>query len=95
MAEQDAADVDLLRRLVDGWVAKPPPGRGEAYEALNRLGRAGTDGAVDLIRSLGFVGNMHYCPDCMRHFHDYLGQHAPGCELIKRLIAELGEDEDG
>jgi hypothetical protein len=38
--EAAKSDVALLRKLVDDWVAKPPPGRRGAYEALARIDRA-------------------------------------------------------
>ena len=43
---------------------------------------------VEIIRALGFVGNAHYCPDCMNHFHDTCGQHEPGCSVLAGLLAD-------
>ena len=51
-----------------------------------------TVAAVDVIRSLGFIGNAHYCADCMNHFHDDLGQHEPGCSVLASLLDEAREE---
>lgn len=50
--------------------------------------RAYTAGAVAVIRALGFVGNAHYCSDCMNHFHVDRGQHAPGCSVAADVLAD-------
>lgn len=42
---------------------------------------------VAVIRTLGFVGNMHYCPGCMNHFHDTCGQHEPDCPVLAEMMA--------
>lgn len=47
------------------------------------------DRAILVIRALGFVGNSHYCPHCMNHFHDDRGQHDPDCGVL----AEIQEDD--
>ncbi len=45
-----------------------------------------------MIRTLGFIGNAHYCPYCLNHFHDDFGQHEPDCQGIADMKAneELG-----
>ncbi len=55
--------------------------------------KAANDAGVALIRSLGFVGNTHYCADCMNTFHDDLGQHKPDCGILAGLLAELGDED--
>ncbi len=52
--------------------------------------KPGTRVAVEVIRALGFVGNSHYCSDCMNTFHDDFGQHKPGCSVL----ADIATDED-
>jgi hypothetical protein len=58
----------------------------------------GIRSAVDAISALGFVGNMHYCPDCMNRFHDDRGQHKPGCSVLAGLESDddwWDEDHEG
>lgn len=45
---------------------------------------------IRVIRALGFVGNMHYCGDCMNEFHADRGQHKPGCSVLASIL----EDEE-
>lgn len=58
--------------------------RGEINHVIEACANAA---AVDVIRSLGFVGNSHYCADCMNTFHSDLGQHKPGCSVLAELRA--------
>ncbi len=47
------------------------------------------DGAmIALIRTLGFVGNSHYCGGCLNEFHADRGQHKAGCPTLADLIAD-------
>jgi hypothetical protein len=48
------------------------------------------EAVIAVIRALGFVGNMHYCPGCMRRFHDDCGQHEPGCTILAGILADEG-----
>ena len=45
-----------------------------------------TKSVIAVIRALGFVGGMHYCPGCMNHFHDSRGQHEPGCQILESMM---------
>lgn len=47
-----------------------------------------TKAVIAVIRTLGFVGNAHYCPYCMNHFHDDCGQHEPDCEGLQIMLAD-------
>jgi hypothetical protein len=49
-----------------------------------------TDAVIAVIRILGFIGNAHYCPHCLNHFHDDRGQHKSDCAGL----AELQQDEE-
>jgi len=43
---------------------------------------------VAVIRALGFVGNSHYCADCLNTFHDDCGQHKPNCARLAAMLAD-------
>jgi hypothetical protein len=43
---------------------------------------------IAVIRTLGFIGNTHYCPHCMNEFHHDRGQHEPDCETLAFLQAD-------
>ncbi|HSE46093.1 MAG TPA: hypothetical protein VLA89_12275 [Gemmatimonadales bacterium] len=55
-----------------------------------------TRAIISVIRTLGFIGNAHYCPYCMNHFHDDRGQHELDCEGLANMKAddEWWEDLD-
>lgn len=55
----------------------------DVVEAAEREGSG-----VAVIRALGFIGNAHYCPDCMNHFHDDHGQHETGCSVLAQILAD-------
>lgn len=69
------------------WTAREVLARGDDVEAV--LAAVATAAAVRVIRALGFVGNSHYCPDCMNHFHDTAGQHEPGCSVLAGLLENV------
>lgn len=37
---------------------------------------------IAVIRSLGFVGNSHYCSGCLNEFHADRGQHKSDCSVL-------------
>lgn len=37
------------------------------------------DATLEKIRAAGFIGNTHYCPDCMNEYYADEGQHAEDC----------------
>lgn len=47
---------------------------------------------IAVIRCLGFVGNAHYCPWCLNHFHEDRGQHQLDCEGLA-IMREEDDDE--
>lgn len=47
-------------------------------------------GLISAIRALGFVGNSHYCPGCLNHFHVDRGQHEPDCSVL----ADMNRDDE-
>lgn len=47
---------------------------------------------IAVIRTLGFVGNTHYCPGCLNRFHEDRGQHQPGCPVLAESH-ELGDTD--
>jgi hypothetical protein len=52
--------------------------------------RQGASPVIAVIRALGFIGNTHYCADCLHEFHFDRGQHDPNCAIL----AEIRADEE-
>lgn len=61
---------------------------------IDEAARIATRAKIDLIRSLGFVGNTHCCPGCMNELHADLGQHKPDCTLLADMLHDRTLDED-
>lgn len=48
---------------------------------------------LSLIRWLGFVGNTHYCPQCLNEFWAAHGLHEPDCAWAENTRREAEEAE--